>query len=68
MGETMGLSKAEKKALYVPGGPWGRKLLPNEQPYSPMVTKGFVKKDFAIGTEISTETTFMSSKDPSFIE
>ena len=26
MGETMGLSKAEKKALYVPGGAWGRKL------------------------------------------
>ena len=28
LGETMGLSKAEKKALYVPGGEWGRKLEP----------------------------------------
>ena len=28
LGETMGLSKSEKKALYVPGGAWGRKLDP----------------------------------------
>ena len=26
MGETMGLTKAEKKGLYVPGGERGRKL------------------------------------------
>ena len=37
LGETMGLSKAEKKAIYVPGGEWGRKLKPDEQPYSPFV-------------------------------
>ena len=36
LGETMGLSKFEKKSLYVPGGPWGRKLKHGEQPSTPM--------------------------------
>ena len=38
LGETMGLSRAEKLGLYVPGGPWGRKLKPGEEFKSPMAT------------------------------
>ena len=34
-GESMGLSRAEKKALYVPGAQWGRKLKPHEVAQSP---------------------------------
>ena len=41
VGETMGMTKKEKKALYIPGAPWGRKLKPGEQePASPFPTKG----------------------------
>ena len=35
VGETMGLQKAAKKLIYVPGAPWGRKLKPGEIPHSP---------------------------------
>jgi len=30
LGETMGLSRSEKKSIYVPGAQWGRKLGPTE--------------------------------------
>lgn len=39
LGETMGLERAEKKGLYVPGGAWGRKLKPDEVPYSPFIVR-----------------------------
>ena len=42
LGETRGLTKFEKKSLYVPGGPWGRKLKHGEQPSTPMT---YMKKD-----------------------
>lgn len=35
LGETRGLTRAQKKAIYVPGALWGRKLKPNEQSQSP---------------------------------
>ena len=35
VGETMGLQKAQKKLLFVPGAPWGRKLKEGEIPHSP---------------------------------
>ena len=35
VGETLGLQKAQKKLLFVPGGPWGRKLQEGEVPHSP---------------------------------
>ena len=34
-GESMGLERAEKRALYVPGAQWGRKLKPHEVAQSP---------------------------------
>ena len=34
MGETKDLGRAEKKALYIPGGQWGRKLTPHDIPPS----------------------------------
>ena len=42
LGETKGLTKFEKKSLYVPGGPWGRKLKHGEQPSTPMT---YMKRD-----------------------
>ena len=35
LGETMGLSRQQKKSIYVPGAQWGRKLKPNEVAQSP---------------------------------
>ena len=42
LGETRGLTKFEKKSLFVPGGPWGRKLKHGEQPSTPMT---YMKRD-----------------------
>lgn len=53
LGETMGLSKAEKKAIYVPGGEWGRKLKQNEMPYSPFVTVNRKKTTMKGYTQVS---------------
>ena len=41
MGETKGLSEKERKEMFMPGRPWGRKLKEDEQEpaVSPMLTK-----------------------------
>ena len=66
LGETMGLSKVEKKAIYVPGGEWGRKLKRDEMPYSPFVTATKSKMDYSRvpnvdGVNASRDPTFVSS-------
>ena len=74
LGETMHLSKSEKKNLYVPGGEWGRKLKQDEVPYSPFVTqqrKNGAKYDPVRVGDVNRSTTtsvptFRSADDPAY--
>ena len=54
MAETKGLSDREKKALYLPGKKYGRKLRPGEQAQDIPVT--LIAYRHLNGTEISANT------------
>ena len=70
LGETRGLTNEQKKALYCPGAPWGRKLKEGEQPKSPLPSfksisrdSSFVKKD---NTRLNMTETAMSRDTTEF--
>ena len=70
LGETRGLTNEQKKSLYCPGAPWGRKLKEGEIPNTPLPTFASSNRDTSIkyyNLNQSEDSLATNTAAPSFV-
>ena len=68
LGETRGLTNEQKKSLYCPGAPWGRKLKEGEIPNTPLPSFSTSRRDIQYLNLNQTEDTRATNTNvPSFL-